>query len=75
MFHGILAQVAFEWWVWPQFGYWVTKLKGSLDGVHLRAGVVTDPLVEARRVRDMGVLKSKLDNILVALERAGIVAN
>ena len=51
----------------------VSRAKESLDGLHVKTGQGSDPLVEARRDRDMGVLKSKLDSILGALERAGIV--
>ena len=52
----------------------ISRVKDSLDGVHVRGAQRVDPFVESRRDRNIGVLKGKLGSFLEALERAGIVA-
>ncbi|TAL65742.1 MAG: hypothetical protein EPN79_11220 [Burkholderiaceae bacterium] len=50
----------------------VAKTRESLASAHAHGGPAHDPLVEARRDRDMGIIKSSLESIHQALERAGI---
>ena len=47
----------------------VARSRESLLAVARTEGGANDPIVEARRDRDMGVLKSTIDQILSALER------